>query len=36
MDIRIRNINPKVVFAIDKVLDKFNKKIVQKFQEINF
>ncbi len=36
MDIRIRNINPKVVFAIDKVLDKFNKKNSTKISRNQF
>ena len=36
MDIRIRNINPKVLFAIDKVLDKFNKKNSTKISRNQF
>lgn len=36
MDIRIRNINPKVVFAIDKVLDKFNQKNSTKISRNQF
>lgn len=36
MDIRIRNINPKVVFAIDKVLDKFNEKNSTKISRNQF
>ena len=36
MDIRIRNINPQVVFAIDKVLDKFNKKNSTKISRNQF
>lgn len=36
MDIRIRNINTKVVFAIDKVLDKFNKKNSTKISRNQF